>query len=256
MSKTNIKLAKYEMSEEDKLSTRYSILPVKVTELDIPNRELRVLVSMCRFANREGLIFATTETIAKNTPYSYSSTEQALANLTAKGWIRSLEPVFMRGQTSVWKTARRQVLYDPDMPIPTKEELKKAVVSFNKVDEEYAAAQSEQHGEVEVIPHEIDQELWLMITRNLEVITGAFPNFQHREYERLMLLHDGRVPLDISSERVHEILSRLVKKHKGFPTLVEVFNDITTERVQERATTGEHDRNSNHTGSGSANSNE
>ena len=235
MSKTNIKLAKYEMSEEDKLSTRYSILPVKVTELDIPNRELRVLVSMCRFANREGLIFATTETIAKYTPYSYSSTEQALANLTAKGWIRSLEPVFMRGQTSVWKTA---------------------VVSFNKVDEEYAAAQSEQHGEVEVIPHEIDQELWLMITRNLEVITGAFPNFQHREYERLMLLHDGRVPLDISSERVHEILSRLVKKHKGFPTLVEVFNDITTERIQERATTGEHDRNSNHTGSGSANSNE
>ena len=190
------------MNEEDYRGAVYSILPIRVCKLGkkISKGELLTFISMCTFSNRQGLLFATCESIGARSGQDKNTVANNMDKLKKLGLMRDLEKKFQKGQTSKWKTGRRQVLYlgGGKDEVPNHEEL--PVVSFNKMDMQYLS----------------------VLNGAVSSALGQPVQYTKQEYTKHMRGNDTVLTFSL----VYPVAKLFIDKHKRQPKLHEILGEL------------------------------
>ena len=122
---------------------RYAIIPARaLSDPNVAPYDLLVLGTLGLFVSRSGVSFPTIETIRAYTGLSRSSILNALKRLTIHGLIRKLQQKRFPSQTSKWLTNRYQVMFRPDDPLPTDEDLIASIPYATDTIETYAQSET------------------------------------------------------------------------------------------------------------------
>lgn len=122
---------------------RYAIIPARaLSDPNVAPYDLLVLGTLGLFVSRSGVSFPTIETIRAYTGLSRSSILNALKRLTIHGLIRKLQQKRFPSQTSKWLTNRYQVMFRPDDPLPTDEDLIASIPYATDTIETYAQTET------------------------------------------------------------------------------------------------------------------
>jgi len=122
---------------------RYAIIPARaLSDPNVAPYDLLVLGTLGLFVSRSGVSFPTIETIRAYTGLSRSSILNALKRLTIHGLIRKLQQKRFPSQTSKWLTNRYQVMFRPDDPLPTDEDLIASIPYATDTFETYAQSET------------------------------------------------------------------------------------------------------------------
>ena len=128
---------------------KYSIIPARaVTMSELSPNDLLLLATFGLFTSRQGVTHPTIETITNLSGLGATQVIASTRRLVNAGLVRKLLPKWYPGQQSNWPTNRYQVLYLPDDPIPTEDELIASIPFATDSDETYT--------QVEHKPTEID----------------------------------------------------------------------------------------------------
>ena len=213
------------MNEEDYKGAVYSILPIRVCKLGkkISKGELLTFISMCTFSNRQGLLFATCESIGARSGQDKNTVANNMDKLKKLGLMRDLEKKFQKGQLSKWKTGRRQVLYlgEGRDEVPNHEEL--PVVSFNKMDRQHLKEHIEQAEQEVSIKHEpIDMQYLSVLNTAVSSALGQPVQYSYQEYEKYMKGND----IKVTFEQVFPKARAFIQQYKRVPKLHEIMGEL------------------------------
>lgn len=107
---------------------RYAIIPSRaVTMAEMSPNEFLVLACLGLFVSRQGVSFPTYQTMENLTGLGDVQISAALRRLINHGLIRKLQPKRYPRQRSKWLTSRYQILFMPNDPLPTDEELEASI---------------------------------------------------------------------------------------------------------------------------------
>lgn len=213
------------MNEEDYKGAVYSILPIRVCKLGkkLSKGELLTFISMCTFSNRQGLLFATCESIGARSGQDKNTVANNMDKLKKLGLMRDLEKKFQKGQLSKWKTGRRQVLYlgGGKDEVPNHEEL--PVVSFNKMDRQHLKEHIEQAEQQVSIKHEpVDMQYLTVLNLAVSSALGQPVRYSSTEYAKYMQGKDFKIKFD----NVFPKARSFIQKHKRVPKLHEIMEGL------------------------------
>ena len=213
------------MNEEDYKGAVYSILPIRVCKLGrkISKGELLTFISMCTFSNRQGLLFATCESIGARSGQDKNTVANNMDKLKKLGLMRDLEKKFQKGQLSKWKTGRRQVLYlgEGRDEVPNHEEL--PVVAFNKMDRQHLKEHIEQAEQEVSIKHEpIDMQYLSVLNIAVSSALGQPVQYSYQEYEKYMKGND----IKVTFEQVFPKARAFIQQYKRVPKLHEIMGEL------------------------------
>ena len=213
------------MNEEDYKGAVYSILPIRVCKLGrkISKGELLTFISMCTFSNRQGLLFATCESIGARSGQDKNTVANNMDKLKKLGLMRDLEKKFQKGQLSKWKTGRRQVLYlgEGRDEVPNHEEL--PVVSFNKMDRQHLKEHIEQaEQEVSIKQEPVDMQYLSVLNTAVSSALGQPVQYSYQEYEKYMKGND----IKVTFEQVFHKARAFIQQYKRVPKLHEIMGEL------------------------------
>lgn len=105
----------------------YSVLPARaIQDDDMHHTTLRVLGVICIYTNAAGVAWPSLYTIARHVDRRKETVSRHIQRLIKTGYLRKLErkgyPAHIRAK-SRGRTNRYQVLYIPNAPVPTREEI-------------------------------------------------------------------------------------------------------------------------------------
>lgn len=213
------------MNEEDYKGAVYSILPIRVCKLGkkLSKGELLTFISMCTFSNRQGLLFATCESIGMRSGQDKNTVANNMDKLKKLGLMRDLEKKFQKGQLSKWKTGRRQVLYlgGGRDEVPNHEEL--PVVAFNKMDRQHLKEHIEQaEQEVSIKQEPVDMQYLSVLNTAVSSALGQPVQYSHQEYEKYMREND----IKVTFEQVFPKARAFIQQYKRVPKLHEIMGEL------------------------------
>ena len=213
------------MNEEDYKGAVYSILPIRVCKLGkkITKGELLTFISMCTFSNRQGLLFATCESIGARSGQDRNTVAINMTKLKKLGLMRDLEKKFQKGQLSKWKTGRRQVLYlgEGRDEVPNHEEL--PVVSFNKMDRQHLKEHIKQaEQEVSIQQEPVDMQYLSVLNLAVSSALGQPVSYSRQEYEKYMQENTVKIKFN----EVFPKARSFIQEHKRVPKLHEIMGEL------------------------------
>lgn len=178
---------------------------------------------MCTFSNRQGLLFATCESIGMRSGQDKNTVANNMDKLKKLGLMRDLEKKFQKGQLSKWKTGRRQVLYlgEGRDEVPNHEEL--PVVAFNKMDRQHLKEHIEQAEQEVSIKHEpVDMQYLSVLNTAVSSALGQPVQYSHQEYEKYMRGND----IKVTFEQVFPKARAFIQQYKRVPKLHEIMGEL------------------------------
>ena len=116
--------------EEIEIKRQWSILPVRaLLDEKLLTSELRVLLSLCVFTNSHGVCWPGVKTIGAMLKMDPGTVSRNVRKLIKKGYVRKLDPKdYQLEYAKFGKINRYQVLYEPDAPVPTWEEVQTSLI--------------------------------------------------------------------------------------------------------------------------------
>ena len=210
------------MRDNKEMKMKYSVLPSRmVQDKRFKISHYNVMVCLGCHAGKSGLVYLTHQSIELECPHIKRETiKKALNELVLWGYLYRLEPKFMPGQVSKWKTNRYMVVYTPDQPIPKYEDLKKEVVNFDRMDED---TQAEVQAEVPIDLRANAEENVRVCMEGVNVASGQRPLYKVNEY--LSIVSDN---LTIDRHEVVIFARAYIKQHRRNPNLKEVLTYVTS----------------------------
>lgn len=111
------------------IKRQWSIIPVRaLLDRDLNQTELRVIAALCIFTNSYGVCWPGVETVGKVIGSDKATVSRVMARLVKKGYVRRLEPRdYQMEYAKFGKINRYQVLYLPDAPLPSWEEVQSSI---------------------------------------------------------------------------------------------------------------------------------
>ena len=133
-----------------------------------PN-DLLLLATFGLFTSRQGVTHPTLETITSLSGLGATQIIASTRRLINAGLLRKLLPKWYPGQASSWPTNRYQVLFLPNDPIPTEDELISSIPFATDSEETYTQVENK----AKQIPEEIKQET-LGIERGVKSMSQTY----------------------------------------------------------------------------------
>ena len=202
----------------------YSILPIRVCDLHtkLNKTQLVAFISMCNYTNRQGLVFATAESIGNRCGLKRHQVADAFTKFKQLGLIRDLEKKWQLKQISKWKTGRRQVLYlDGLDEIPRGEEL--PAVAFSHMDEDHREQyQAQADSEVKLEQEPVDMQYLSVLNTAVSSALGQPVQYSHQEYEKYMRGND----IKVTFEQVFPKARAFIQQYKRVPKLHEIMGEL------------------------------
>jgi len=110
---------------EIEIKRQWSVIPVRaLLDRKLHQSHFRVLVALCVFTNSHGVCWPGVKTIGAMLGVDPASVSRAITKLVSAGYVRKLRPQdYQMEHAKFGKINRYQVLYQPDMPLPSWEEV-------------------------------------------------------------------------------------------------------------------------------------
>lgn len=110
---------------EIEIKRQWSVIPVRaLLDRKLHQSHFRVLVALCVFTNSHGVCWPGVKTIGAMLGVDPASVSRAITKLVKAGYVRKLRPQdYQMEHAKFGKINRYQVLYQPDMPLPSWEEV-------------------------------------------------------------------------------------------------------------------------------------
>jgi hypothetical protein len=112
------------------IKRQWSVLPVRaLLDRDLAPVQFRTLAALCIYTNSHGVCWPGIETLSKVVGSDKAVISRTITRLVKLGYVRRLRPQDYQMQHAKFGQINRyQVLYKPDAPLPTWEEVKSAMV--------------------------------------------------------------------------------------------------------------------------------
>jgi hypothetical protein len=110
---------------EIEIKRQWSVIPVRaLLDRKLHQSHFRVLVALCVFTNSHGVCWPGVKTIGAILDVDPASVSRAITRLVKAGYVRKLRPQdYQMEHAKFGKINRYQVLYQPDAPLPSWEEV-------------------------------------------------------------------------------------------------------------------------------------
>jgi len=110
---------------EIEIKRQWSVIPVRaLLDRKLHQSHFRVLVALCVFTNSHGVCWPGVKTIGAMLGVDPASVSRAITRLVKAGYVRKLRPQdYQMEHAKFGKINRYQVLYQPDAPLPSWEEV-------------------------------------------------------------------------------------------------------------------------------------
>jgi len=202
----------------------YSILPSRVCKLHtkLNKTQLVAFIAMCTYTNRQGLVFATAESIGNRCGLKRHQVLDSFAKFKQLGLMRDLEKKWQLKQISKWKTGRRQVLFlDGLDEVPRGEEL--PAVAFSHMDKKHQEQYQEQAESKVVSDIKVDMQYLQVLNLAVSSALGQPVNYSRQEYEKYMQGKDFKIKFDTVFPKARAF----IQKHKRVPKIHEIMGELT-----------------------------
>lgn len=120
----------YHSEPEIEIKRQWSVIPVRaLLDRDLAAVQFRTLAALCIYTNSHGVCWPGIETLSKIVGSDKAVISRTITRLVKLGYVRRLRPQdYQMEHAKFGKINRYQVLYQPDAPLPTWEEVKSAMV--------------------------------------------------------------------------------------------------------------------------------
>lgn len=202
----------------------YSILPSRVCKLHtkLNKTQLVAFIAMCTYTNRQGLVFATAESIGNRCGLKRHQVLDSFAKFKQLGLMRDLEKKWQLKQISKWKTGRRQVLFlDGLDEVPRGEEL--PAVAFSHMDKKHQEQYQAQAESKVVSDIKVDMQYLQVLNLAVSSALGQPVNYSRQEYEKYMQGKDFKIKFDTVFPKARAF----IQKHKRVPKIHEIMGELT-----------------------------
>jgi len=201
----------------------YSILPSRVCKLHtkLNKTQLVAFIAMCTYTNRQGLVFATAESIGNRCGLKRHQVLDSFTKFKQLGLMRDLEKKWQLHQISKWKTGRRQVLFlDGLDEVPRGEEL--PAVAFSHMDKKHQEQYQEQAESKVVSDIKVDMQYLQVLNLAVSSALGQPVNYSRQEYEKYMQDKDFKIKFDTVFPKARAF----IQKHKRVPKIHEIMGEL------------------------------
>jgi hypothetical protein len=115
---------------EIEIKRQWSVIPVRaLLDRNLAAVQFRTLAALCIYTNSHGVCWPGIETLSKIVGSDKAVISRTITRLVKLGYVRRLRPQdYQMEHAKFGKINRYQVLYQPDMPLPSWEEVKSAMV--------------------------------------------------------------------------------------------------------------------------------
>ena len=115
---------------EIEIKRQWSVIPVRaLLDRDLAAVQFRTLAALCIYTNSHGVCWPGIETLSKIVGSDKAVISRTITRLVKLGYVRRLRPQdYQMEHAKFGKINRYQVLYQPDVPLPTWEEVKSAML--------------------------------------------------------------------------------------------------------------------------------
>jgi len=202
----------------------YSILPSRVCKLHtkLNKTQLVAFIAMCTYTNRQGLVFATAESIGNRCGLKRHQVLDSFAKFKQLGLMRDLEKKWQLKQISKWKTGRRQVLFlDGLDEVPRGEEL--PAVAFSHMDKKHQEQYQAQAESKVVSDIKVDMQYLQVLNLAVSSALGQPVHYSRQEYEKIMQGKDFKIKFDTVFPKAREF----IQEHKRVPKIHEIMGELT-----------------------------
>ena len=120
----------YRSEPEIEIKRQWSVIPVRaLLDRGLAAVQFRTLAALCIYTNSHGVCWPGIETLSKIVGSDKAVISRTITRLVKLGYVRRLRPQdYQMEHAKFGKINRYQVLYQPDTPLPTWEEVKSAMV--------------------------------------------------------------------------------------------------------------------------------
>ena len=120
----------YHSEPEIEIKRQWSVIPVRaLLDRSLAAVQFRTLAALCIYTNSHGVCWPGIETLSKIVGSDKAVISRTITRLVKLGYVRRLRPQdYQMEHAKFGKINRYQVLYQPDTPLPTWEEVKSAMV--------------------------------------------------------------------------------------------------------------------------------
>ena len=202
---------------------RYAIIPSRAVAMaEMSPNEFLVLAALGLFVSRQGVSFPTYQTIENLTGLGNVQITAALRRLINHGLIRKLQPKRYPKQRSKWLTSRYQVLFMPNDPLPTDEELEASIPFATDSPDTYQ--DKDTYAQVEKKTNQIgieNDEKTIGIERELRSISQTYGYTISTDTSSLNQL----AALNPSRDRIAMAFKTYVTRFGSLPTTLRVLLD-------------------------------
>lgn len=179
-------------------------------------------IAMCTYTNRQGLVFATAESIGNRCGLKRHQVLDSFAKFKQLGLMRDLEKKWQLKQISKWKTGRRQVLFlDGLDEVPRGEEL--PAVAFSHMDKKHQEQYQAQAESKVVSDIKVDMQYLQVLNLAVSSALGQPVNYSRQEYEKYMQGKDFKIKFDTVFPKAREF----IQEHKRVPKIHEIMGELT-----------------------------
>ena len=204
------------MRDNKPMKMKYSVLPSRMVEdKRFKIAHYNVMVCLGCHSGKSGLVYLTEQSIEKECPHIARETiRRALKDLVKWEYLHRLEPKFIKGQVSKWKTNRYMVVYSPDQPIPKYEELKKETVSVARMDADNQQEKVPNNQDWAVDRKQAETNLRMCI-EGVNTASGIRPSYHLNEL--IQLTKDQAMPVNIDRHKIVVFTRAYLKKNRNQP---------------------------------------
>ena len=159
------------LSDGEVIHRQYAVLPSRaLVDRELTHEEFRTLAALCAFTNSVGVCWPGTQLLGRILGKTHPTVIRTIQRLQRRGYVRKLEPKdFQRETAKFGKAARYQVLFEPDAPLPTWEEVQVAAML---VPESERPANINDNGIERVENHPLALSLAHAYARGVQEATG------------------------------------------------------------------------------------
>jgi len=104
------------------------VIPIRaVKDKNMTHNERRTLEALGHYANRAGVCWPSIRTLVQDTGLGANTIQRAIERLLGGGYVRQLQPNTYNQKHGSWGLSKRyQLLWNPDDPIPSWEQIREA----------------------------------------------------------------------------------------------------------------------------------
>ena len=216
-------------SDMPEIKRQWSILPVRaLLDRGLKEREFRTLAALCIFTNSYGVCWPGVTTLSAIIDCDKATISRVLNRLVSKGYVRKLKPSDYQMEFAKFgKISRYQVLYEPDAPLPSWEEVQSAIVLAPVEDQPDPRIKDMGSGVSEALVS-LSHSLTHAYLRAVQRRTGQTRRFDNEINHARRLAEQGATVDQVTAATEALCLAYLAER-RGIPSLADVARQGVTE---------------------------